>query len=46
MDLIVLVLFVIGIIVVFLINLCSKLESRVDILEEAIQFMQERDDFK
>lgn len=36
MELIVLVLLVIGIIVVVLINRCSKLESRVDILEDIL----------
>jgi hypothetical protein len=46
MELIVLCLLAIGIVTVILINLCSKLESRVDTLEDVIQCMQERDDYK
>lgn len=46
MELIVIALFAIGIVTFVLINRCSKLESRVDILEDVIEFIQERDDYK
>ena len=43
MELIVFALVAVGIFTVVLINRCSNLESRVDILEDVIEFMQERD---
>lgn len=46
MELIVLCLLAIGIVTVVLINRCSKLECRLDTLEDVIEFMQERDDYK
>lgn len=46
MELIVFVLLAIGIVTVVLINRCSKLEIRVDNLEDVIESIQDGDDYK
>ena len=46
MELILLALLFVGLVGALLIMRCSELETRVDFLEDAIEFMQERDDYK